>query len=58
MVAIDDGIAEARRGRDDNLRHADFGIAAPCGFGRQPRLAAGLLKEHVDAMAALRALRT
>ncbi len=37
---------------------ADFGIAAPCGFGREPRPAAGLLKEHVDAMAALRALRT
>jgi hypothetical protein len=36
---------------------ADFGIAAPCGFGREPRPAAGLLKEHVDAMAALRALR-
>ncbi len=28
---------------------ADFGIAAPCGFGREPRPAAGLLKEHVDA---------
>jgi methionine synthase II (cobalamin-independent) len=37
---------------------ANFGIAAPCGFGREPRPAAGLLKEHVDAMAALRALRT
>lgn len=37
---------------------ADFGIGAPCGFGREPRPTAGLLNEHIHAMEVLRAFRT
>jgi hypothetical protein len=32
---------------------ADFGIAAPCGFGRQPQSVAGLLNDHLGALALL-----
>jgi hypothetical protein len=33
---------------------ADFGIGAPCGFGRQPQSVAGLLNNHLGALALLR----
>jgi hypothetical protein len=32
---------------------ADFGVAAPCGFGRQPQSVAGLLNDHLGALALL-----
>jgi hypothetical protein len=31
----------------------DFGIGAPCGFGRQPQSVAGLLNDHLGALALL-----
>jgi hypothetical protein len=33
---------------------ADFGIGAPCGFGRQPQSVTGLLNDHLGALALLR----